>query len=456
MKTNPLNRMPDIASRPESDAWPSRPEDQFTDIRGADAQETVAKGATPRAVFRGFRKILIPLIGAVVLLVFFAPDSLYIKQEKLEEVDVEKQAASSQALLDNMNLMAERERRIRERELRLERTPAPEALQAPAQGQLQPVANAAASVDTRPRVSDEEMRLMVMIRGAPLEPQGRFQLTEDERPAGGTTQHSTGEQTQAPDLQKEEIEERARQQIALVRQKEGAVASSGGLAGAGGERQKSNDSLVRNLQRGTAEVISYQQSESAQTLLTQNTIVRAVLLSGINSDLPGSIAARVTSDIYDSLTGRHVLIPKGSMLTGAYGSDVTVGQERVFVAMQRLILPDGTWVSLVGDTGADMQGNAGLSAHVNNHFWKMFSTSAIIGFSSFLLPKEDRQVTVTTGDASNQSGGSIMGMAMRDTITTLLERNKNIPPTLTVKPGSPYILMLSKDLVMRPYVPQRR
>ena len=451
--------MPDIASRPEQESKtdPLLSKAPFNPgIRDADAQESIAKGAVPRGVFKGYKKILIPVMIAVLLFVFFGPDTLKIRQEKLEEVDIEKQAAISKAQFEKMQLQAERDRLLREKELERERTPVPPALPAPPAARNQSAALTASPQEMHPAVSDDELRLAAMIRGAPLEPQGRFQLSQEE-PSASENPTQPARSQQAPlDAQKAQIEERGRQQIAKAGQQDSSLSLSSGAGSPGVQSDRSNESPVNSPERGTAGAASYQQGESADIMLTQNTIVRSVLLSGINSDLPGTIAARVTSDIYDSLAGRHVLIPKGSMLTGKYGSEVKVGQERVYVAMQRLILPDGSWISLTGDTGADMAGYAGLSAHVNNHFWKMFSTSAIIGLTSFLLPKDDRQVTLTAGDSNSQSGGSIMGMAMKDTITTLLERNKNISPTLTVRPGTPFILMLSKDLVMRPYVAQRR
>ena len=122
------------------------------------------------------------------------------------------------------------------------------------------------------------------------------------------------------------------------------------------------------------------------------------------------------------------------------------------MAMQRLILPNGTWISLAGTPATDQIGQSGLEADVNNHFWKMFSTSFILGAASLLLP--DDQNTISTSNIygnGDVSAGSVAAIAMTETLNILLQRNRNITPTLSLDPGQEFSFMVARDMVMVPY-----
>jgi type IV secretory pathway VirB10-like protein len=174
------------------------------------------------------------------------------------------------------------------------------------------------------------------------------------------------------------------------------------------------------------------------------------VLTGINSDLPSVVTAQVTSDVYESIYQKYVLIPRGSKLIGLYNSQISPGQERLLVAMTRLILPDGTWISLTGILAADSIGQSGMTSEVNNHFLKMFGSSLIIGASSFFLNGRD-VTTSSTSNGTTTTGGSILGKALDGTLNSLLERNKNIVPTMSNQPRHEFQFIVAKDLAMRPY-----
>ncbi|OIQ64877.1 type IV secretion system protein virB10 [mine drainage metagenome] len=147
-----------------------------------------------------------------------------------------------------------------------------------------------------------------------------------------------------------------------------------------------------------------------------------------------------------------LLIPKGSTLIGSYNSSFKVGQSRVLVAMTRLILPDGRWISLAGTPATDAQGMSGMVADVNNHFLKMFSASFVIGATSLLLPSSQQNITVTSPtNSGTQTGGTIFAQTLQQTVQQLLQRNVNIQPTGTVQPGTPFDFMVSRDLLISPY-----
>lgn len=186
--------------------------------------------------------------------------------------------------------------------------------------------------------------------------------------------------------------------------------------------------------------------------LYQGTIIRVILDRAINTDSPGEIRGHVKSDIFDSVGQNILLIPRGSVVLGPYQSSMLVGQARILVAGSRLILPNGKSINLMGTPAADLQGASGIPADVDNHFFEMFKTSLIVGAASLLLPTPQQNVTISTpGQGSSQTGGSILGTTLYDTIKQVSSRNANIKPTGTVELGEEFTLMLSHDVEMQPY-----
>jgi type IV secretion system protein VirB10 len=201
--------------------------------------------------------------------------------------------------------------------------------------------------------------------------------------------------------------------------------------------------------------LTRQMPPQAGVLVNEGHVIRTVLLTSVSSDLPGRILARVTSDVYDSAQ-RHVVIPKGSQIIGVYSSQVVVGQERLLMAMNRLILPNGNWISLSGAGASDMRGMSGVKADVNNHFMKMFGSSLVLGASSLLLNRADATVNAVpspTGTGAPITTGSIFATSFNEVIKTLLERNRQIAPTLSLDAGQEFIFMVAQDMEMLPYRP---
>jgi type IV secretion system protein VirB10 len=203
----------------------------------------------------------------------------------------------------------------------------------------------------------------------------------------------------------------------------------------------------------TAPQVTTLQAAAGRYLVGEGTVIRSVLLTNVNSDLPGRILARITSDVYDTAQ-RRVVIPKGSLINGIYNSQVIVGQERLLMAMTRLTLPNGNWISLNGSGATDMMGTSGVDAEVNNHFMKMFSSSLVIGATTLMLPRADTTVTAlpgTTGTSGAATAGSVFATTLQDVVSKLLDRNKNIAPTLSLKAGQEFLFMANQDMLMTPY-----
>jgi type IV secretion system protein TrbI len=174
-------------------------------------------------------------------------------------------------------------------------------------------------------------------------------------------------------------------------------------------------------------------------------IISAALITGIRSDIPGQITAQVTQNVYDSPTGHILLIPQGARLIGEYDSEISFGQNRVLLAWNRLILPDGRSILLDRQPGADGAGFAGLQDGVNYH-WGSLAKAALI---STVLG-----VGAELGSGSNDALTRVLRTGTQDTINQsgqqIVRRQLNITPTLTIRPGFPVRVIVTKDLILAP------
>jgi len=144
------------------------------------------------------------------------------------------------------------------------------------------------------------------------------------------------------------------------------------------------------------------------------------------------------------------MMPKGSFINGAYSSDIKVGQERLLVASTNLRLPNGKSVPLNGMQGADENGYAGFSGDVNNHFIKIFG-AAFITAALFQAFDKNSSTGSTAGPGGVTTYGSTAGQVAATTAQAVLNRNQNIPPTITVPPGQKFLIQVTQDIVMEPY-----
>ena len=177
------------------------------------------------------------------------------------------------------------------------------------------------------------------------------------------------------------------------------------------------------------------------------TVIAASLVTGINSDLPGRVIAQVTTNVYDTVTGRYLLIPQGSRLIGAYDSVIAFGQERALVVWQRLIMPDGSSVVIENLPATDAQGYAGLADQVDFHTWRLLKgivLSTLLSVGTELTFGDDESDLVKAIRESAQDNVNTVG-------ERLTERNLDIQPTITIRPGWPLRIIVHADLVLRPY-----
>ena len=217
------------------------------------------------------------------------------------------------------------------------------------------------------------------------------------------------------------------------------------------DQEEKNAFLTRGGDAATMSSHPLQLPRSPYTVMA-GTIIPAALITGIDSDLPGRVLASVTEPVYDSATGRFLLIPQGSRLVGEYDSQIAAGQRRVLLVWTRLILPDTSSISLDRLPGVDAAGNAGLEDGVDRHWGQLLAGAALstlIGVGAELAAPDrgsgQSQVVISTRqsveDSVNQVGQE------------LTRRNLAVQPTLTIRAGFPVHVIVAKDLVLKPYEP---
>ena len=170
-------------------------------------------------------------------------------------------------------------------------------------------------------------------------------------------------------------------------------------------------------------------------------VIPCALISGINSDLPGQIVAQISGEVYDSITGQHLLAPHGTKFIGTYDSGVLFGQKRCFFAWKRMIYPDGRSIQLGGMTGADLAGYSGLTDTVDYHYMRLTGAVFMSAFMALGKNKLDNGSSFrsTMAEDMNKSGKKIVDMQL------------NVQPTIKIAPGTKFNIIVNKDMVLEPY-----
>ncbi len=189
------------------------------------------------------------------------------------------------------------------------------------------------------------------------------------------------------------------------------------------------------------------QSPASPYTVMAGSVISASLLTGLDSDLPGMVTAQVTEPVYDTVTGRTLLIPQGARLLGSYDSAIAFGQSRALLVWQRIVMPNGTSIQIDNLPATDASGYAGLKDKVDFHTWTLLkgvAMSTLLGLGGQATFGSDQSNLVeaireSTMESTNQAGQRIV------------EKDLNIQPTITVRPGWPLRVILHKDLVLKPY-----
>ena len=184
--------------------------------------------------------------------------------------------------------------------------------------------------------------------------------------------------------------------------------------------------------------------------LMAGTLIPGVMLSGINSDLPGQLVGQVSQNVFDTVSGHYLLIPQGTKVIGQYDSRIVYGQSRVLVVWTRLIMPDGSSINLEGMPGADLSGYAGFHDDVDNHYLRLLGgvvMGSLLGASLQIAQGEVDGDDPTFAELAAQGAALNINSAGQ----AITQKNLNIQPTLVINPGYRFNIYVTKDVVLRPY-----
>lgn len=190
------------------------------------------------------------------------------------------------------------------------------------------------------------------------------------------------------------------------------------------------------------------QAPASKYILQAGAVIPAALITGLRSDLPGQVTAQVTEDVYDSPTGKNLLIPQGARLVGQYDAQISFGQTRALLVWNRLIMPDGRSIVLERQPGADPEGYAGLEDEVDNHWGTLFKAAIL---STVLSVGSEAGISGNNNGSLAEAIQQGMSQSVNQTGQQVVSRSLNIQPTITIRPGFPVRVMVTHDLVLEAY-----
>jgi type IV secretory pathway VirB10-like protein len=183
--------------------------------------------------------------------------------------------------------------------------------------------------------------------------------------------------------------------------------------------------------------------------------IPAIMEQGINSDLPGELKALIAQSVYDTATGRYLLIPQGARLVGTYDSRVAYGQNGVQVVWDRIIFPDGSSINLAGMPGQDAHGYSGLRQSVDNHYKRVVGFAALTSlFSAGFALSQSRSGSILQYPSVGETVGGAVGTEVTQLGTEITRRNLNVQPTIKIPAGYRFNVRVNRDILFEgPYQP---
>lgn len=220
-------------------------------------------------------------------------------------------------------------------------------------------------------------------------------------------------------------------------------------------RLESPDAMATDIEP-TSYVRSRITEPASEYQIMAGTVLPAMLVTAMNSDMPGEILAQISRNVYDSQQ-RYLLIPRGTKVIGRYDNQVALGQSRVLIAWTRLIFPDGRSLSLPGLPTKDLRGASGVRSEVNNHYARLYGQAAllsIIGAGAQL--SQPQQSNLLAAASPGQVAAGALGQQLSQVSMETIRRNMDVRPTLEVEAGTPFYIFLERDLVLDgPYIDRR-
>lgn len=215
-------------------------------------------------------------------------------------------------------------------------------------------------------------------------------------------------------------------------------------------QQDQKIAFIKNLKNSST--TDYLSAEVTKPLsryeLKTGTLIPAITIGGINSDLPGQITAQVRQNVYDTVSGQYLLIPQGAHLILTYDSRVAFGQSRVLIAVKRIIFPNGKSLDIEGMPGVDISGYSGFRDQVNNHYFKIFGSAAALGLISAAFQlSQPQQSNALTNPNAGQTAAAAVGQQMAQVGSNMINKNLNIQPTLEIRPGYLFNVQITADMI---------
>ncbi len=183
------------------------------------------------------------------------------------------------------------------------------------------------------------------------------------------------------------------------------------------------------------------------------TIIPCVLISGLNSDLPGNAVGQVSENVWDTVTGRYLLIPRGTRVIGNYDNQIAYGQNRALIVWNRIIFPDGTSLILDNLNASDQAGYAGLKGQVNKHLGSLLTSALLVSLigAGVELAQPNRNNNNNNNNNNNRNVGDILSSrvatAIGEVMTQIIQRELQRQPTIRIKPGARFVMMVQRDMI---------
>lgn len=232
-----------------------------------------------------------------------------------------------------------------------------------------------------------------------------------------------------------------------------------GTQGAAGAPPKSDQERKKDFLQGAQEIAppflaATRQAPRSLYELKTGHVIPAITLRAMNSDLPGEVTGMVTENVYDTASGRHLLIPAWTKLFGRYDSEVAYGQKRALVVWTRLVYPDGSTLELGGMQGADLAGNAGFRDKVDNHYGRLVGFTVLSSVMSAGLQLSQPESTSPDGQLTNrQVAAGEVGREISQLGIELARRNLTVQPTIRIRSGYKFTITVNRDVAFSgPYV----
>jgi len=219
----------------------------------------------------------------------------------------------------------------------------------------------------------------------------------------------------------------------------------------GGARSFANRTVARAPSKLAIELAD----AGSQYTLRAGTVLPGLLITGINSELPGEIVGQVSRNVFDSRTQQLLLIPKGARLIGSYDNQVAAGQGRLLVAWTRLILPDGRSMNLPGLALTNREGYSGAKDKVDNHWWRVFGNAVLLSaIGAGVQLSQPAQTTVLSTPSAGQVAAGAVGQELSNVALEILRKGMTVAPTITIRAAQPFNVFLNEDLTFdAPYTP---